>query len=203
MPDSYVAWNGEKYPWPPPEGWEIRSDGRYWPLSAPAPGAATGPAVTPMAGVPYVAPPKKEGMSGGMKALLIVLAGVVFLFGGCIAAVAIGGAVFSDKIGTVVDEFVESQEEAARQTSIVEGTCRITDGFPTVEIEVNNTSSGRSDYFITVEFSDNTDEVSGVPLELRSVGAGETKSNSVTGPTQLSSDGLMCQVTEVLRLASR
>ncbi len=32
MSDSYVAWNGREYPWPPPTGWEQRSDGRYWPV---------------------------------------------------------------------------------------------------------------------------------------------------------------------------
>ncbi len=29
---AYVAWNGREYPWPPPTGWEQRSDGRYWPV---------------------------------------------------------------------------------------------------------------------------------------------------------------------------
>lgn len=29
---TYVAWNGREYPWPPPNGWEQRSDGRYWPV---------------------------------------------------------------------------------------------------------------------------------------------------------------------------
>ena len=31
MSDNYTAWDGNEYPWPPPEGWEIKSDGRYWP----------------------------------------------------------------------------------------------------------------------------------------------------------------------------
>lgn len=30
MTDSYVAWNGKKYSWPPPEGWYEASDGRWW-----------------------------------------------------------------------------------------------------------------------------------------------------------------------------
>ncbi len=34
MTDTYVAWNGREYPWPPPAGWEQRSDGRYWPVQA-------------------------------------------------------------------------------------------------------------------------------------------------------------------------
>lgn len=30
MTASYVAWNGESYPWPPPDGWYQASDGRWW-----------------------------------------------------------------------------------------------------------------------------------------------------------------------------
>ncbi|MFW2382475.1 MAG: hypothetical protein ACN4GZ_12010 [Acidimicrobiales bacterium] len=34
MSDTYLAWNGREYPWPPPRGWEQRSDGRYWPVES-------------------------------------------------------------------------------------------------------------------------------------------------------------------------
>ncbi len=30
MNSDYVAWNGERYVWPPPDGWYLASDGRYW-----------------------------------------------------------------------------------------------------------------------------------------------------------------------------
>ncbi len=30
MDSDYVAWNGERYVWPPPEGWYLASDGRWW-----------------------------------------------------------------------------------------------------------------------------------------------------------------------------
>jgi hypothetical protein len=30
MNSDYVAWNGERYVWPPPEGWYLASDGRWW-----------------------------------------------------------------------------------------------------------------------------------------------------------------------------
>ncbi|MGH1491790.1 MAG: hypothetical protein ACRBK7_20765 [Acidimicrobiales bacterium] len=30
MRATYVAWNGQSYPWPPPEGWHEGSDGRWW-----------------------------------------------------------------------------------------------------------------------------------------------------------------------------
>lgn len=28
---SYMAWNGQTYPWPPPAGWVQALDGRWWP----------------------------------------------------------------------------------------------------------------------------------------------------------------------------
>lgn len=38
MSGTYVAWNGQPYPWPPPEGWYQGSDGRWWaPGSGPEP----------------------------------------------------------------------------------------------------------------------------------------------------------------------
>ena len=38
MSQNYLAWNGEEYPWPPPEGWYEASDGRWWaPNSGPGP----------------------------------------------------------------------------------------------------------------------------------------------------------------------
>ena len=30
MSNTYTAWNGEEYPWPPPEGWYEASDDRWW-----------------------------------------------------------------------------------------------------------------------------------------------------------------------------
>lgn len=30
MSTTYVAWNGQSYPWPPPDGWYEGSDGRWW-----------------------------------------------------------------------------------------------------------------------------------------------------------------------------
>lgn len=38
MSGTYIAWNGEPYPWPPPDGWYKGSDGRWWaPGSGPEP----------------------------------------------------------------------------------------------------------------------------------------------------------------------
>lgn len=48
MNETYLGWDGKSYPWPPPEGWYLASDGRYWaPDTGPNPppaGAAAPPA---------------------------------------------------------------------------------------------------------------------------------------------------------------
>lgn len=38
MSDTYIGWDGHPYPWPPPDGWYLASDGRWW-----APGSGPGP----------------------------------------------------------------------------------------------------------------------------------------------------------------
>ena len=156
-----------------------------------------------MAGARYVAPPAKEGMSGVMKAFLIVLGLIVLLVGGCVASVTIAASVFSDEIGDAVEEFGEAQAEAMQETSIVEGTCRLEAGFPVVDVRVDNESGGQSDYFITVEFSDGTGTKTGVPVEFNKVDSGSSKTEEARGLDSLSEDGLMCRVTEVFRFGSR
>ena len=55
MDETYIGWDGETYPSPPPEGWYKASDGRYWaPDSGPNPpptgaGAAAAAATAPSA----------------------------------------------------------------------------------------------------------------------------------------------------------
>ena len=44
MTTAYVAWNGQSYPWPPPEGWYEASDGQWW---APGTGPEPRPTVDP------------------------------------------------------------------------------------------------------------------------------------------------------------
>ncbi len=47
MSKSYTAWNGEEYPWPPPEGWYEASDGKWWAKdSGPGPKQANQPAAS-------------------------------------------------------------------------------------------------------------------------------------------------------------
>lgn len=38
MSQTYIAWNGDEYPWPPPPNWYKAADGRWWaPNSGPSP----------------------------------------------------------------------------------------------------------------------------------------------------------------------
>ncbi len=49
-PRDFVAWNGERYPWPPPEGWFLATDGCWWPPrpgDEPAPERPRVPPVSP------------------------------------------------------------------------------------------------------------------------------------------------------------
>ncbi|MEM8922047.1 MAG: hypothetical protein AAGD35_01000 [Actinomycetota bacterium] len=50
MSDMYTGWDGNQYPWPPPEGWYQAIDGRWWaPGTGPNPppqGAGTAPAAS-------------------------------------------------------------------------------------------------------------------------------------------------------------
>lgn len=60
MASTYTAWNGDEYPWPPPEGWEQKSDGRYWPADRgpdPTPAAPAPPPPTDFGAVPPPIPP--------------------------------------------------------------------------------------------------------------------------------------------------
>ena len=42
MDDTYTAWDGNQYAWPPPDGWYEAEDGRYW-APATGPNLATSP----------------------------------------------------------------------------------------------------------------------------------------------------------------
>ena len=56
-PRDYEAWNGERYPWPPPEGWFRATDGRWW---APRGGEEQ---ATESTRVPPVAAPPRSDLS--------------------------------------------------------------------------------------------------------------------------------------------
>lgn len=54
MSDTYIGWDGKRYPWPPPEGWYHASDGRWWAPETgpnPPPSSVPSPVATPPPGV--------------------------------------------------------------------------------------------------------------------------------------------------------
>ena len=61
MDQTYVAWNGEEYPWPPPDGWELKVDGRYWPADQGPATSVASPDPEPPAPAPAPPPPQTFG----------------------------------------------------------------------------------------------------------------------------------------------
>ncbi len=58
---TYIAWDGNEYPLPTPEGWYLGSDDRWWPEGhGPGPklAAPLAPAAPPPPGIPSAAPPQ-------------------------------------------------------------------------------------------------------------------------------------------------
>ena len=154
-----------------------------------------------MAGVPYVPPPKKT--SGAKKVLIGLLIAFVVLVGGCVATITVGGLVFGNKIENAVEDFVDAQEEAANQTSLDLDTCTDRDGKSVVEVTVENTSGGLSDYFITVRFLGPTGEIATTELEMARVEPGETRTEEAVSNSSLGAETKLCEVTNVFRLGSR
>lgn len=62
MSESYVAWNGRSYPWPPPDGWYEASDGLWWaPGTGPDPSSPPTPPTAEAARKPYPTAAGAEG----------------------------------------------------------------------------------------------------------------------------------------------
>jgi hypothetical protein len=177
MTETYIAWDGLQYPWPPPAGWELKSDGRYWPtqqdtppapetaapnhaVAQPAPGPpASGP--TPQQSASPTSMPTPAPSSGGSKTGLIILlsiVGFIVLIGGsCVLAVNRFAGSASDAIDEITElgeEYAANQEEARAEVTITENGCRIINGRPTATVRIANRSGGRSDYTVGVTFTD-------------------------------------------------
>ncbi len=56
MSEQYTAWDGIEYSWPPPQGWAMGSDGRYWPEGQGPTGAEPPSPPSPSPGPPSPAP---------------------------------------------------------------------------------------------------------------------------------------------------
>lgn len=235
MTETYTAWDGKEYSWPPPDGWVQRSDGRYWPAeeaaaappsaatpppaSTPPPAAAPPPAVPPPAAptpqpipVPQQQsfdpgpPPEIKSSKTGMIVLLSIFGVLVLMFGGCTFFVFRTANSVSDGIdefGESIEEFEENQIEARNEVSIEDGSCSIVDGQPTATVIIQNRSGGRSDYRITVTFTDGTG---------RRLTSGSEKIDSIDDGLDIRADitsidtglagVLTCAVGDVIRTSS-
>jgi hypothetical protein len=123
----------------------------------PQPGPQSGP---PVAGPgPAAGPPEKKRISSGMVILLTILGLFVFVVGGCMLAVRSFVNTAEDAFGEFeesVEQFEANQIEARGEVSIDEGSCRIDEGNPFATVRIANRSGGRSDYTVTVTFTDET-----------------------------------------------
>ena len=73
---QYTAWNGHVYAWPPPEGWHLAADGRWWPAEyqQPPPPNRDGEVLQPAPPVASPAQPSTGNAAGQAKSGRKVLA---------------------------------------------------------------------------------------------------------------------------------
>ncbi len=69
MAENYIAWNGDEYPWPPPDGWEKKGDGRYWPADQ-SPPESDATTQVPVAETAAPEPPAVEAAPPGPPAVV-------------------------------------------------------------------------------------------------------------------------------------
>jgi hypothetical protein len=180
-------------------GWWQASDGKYYPPQPPTapPPPPTSPPAPPPSG--YYAPgplapaPAQSGMSGCLKAFLIVLAVLVVLgVGSCVVLVVV-----AEDVG---EDLIEEQGDEADDIQGVDcGTSSA--GFMAAELEVTNDSSERSNYFIDVSFeSSNGDQIDTAFVNVSSLDPGQSTTIEATTLTEPTGD-FTCRVVEVERFS--
>jgi len=128
-------------------GWWQASDGKFYPPQAPT--APPPPQQSPMAGPQMMGAPPATGMSGCLKAFLIVLAiAFVLGLGSCVVLVVIA----DDVVDEVEQDLAEEDEREARDIGELDCRTNDTTGFMEAEVPVTNHSSERSNYFIEIVF---------------------------------------------------
>ncbi len=172
----YLAWNGREYPWPPPDGWEMRSDQRYWPILADAdPSAGPGgfaPTYGPTPMATYARPeslpaPELIDRVGPLplrrRSILIATLGVLFLVASLqfVSMSIVGFTIEQQDFAGLDDqpegqEFAPADEERELSPSAINDlieivTCTGTDG-ARAEGRAHNPLDGERAYLITVEF---------------------------------------------------
>lgn len=193
-------------------GWWLASDGKWYPpqptAPPPAPTAPIAPAVPP-AGYgpppqPNLPPPPgygafpvsqvKSGMSGCLKAFLIVLAIVVVLgLGSCVLLVS--------RADDIVDEFGPLNGDEARDAGPID--CRRSDatGNVTATFDLTNRSSETSNYIIAIEFTGSGDQTDTVPVSVDQLDPGETAQQTATSFTNFTGD-VDCRLIAFQRISS-
>ncbi len=217
MTETYTAWDGKEYSWPPPDGWGQRSDGRYWPAeeaAATPPPAAPPPAAPTPQPIPVPQqqsfdpgpPPEVKSSKTGMIILLVIFGLLVLMFGACTVFVVRTANTVSDGIDEFeesIGEFEENQIEARNEVSIEDGSCLIVDGAPTATVLIENRSGGRSDYRVTVTFTDGTGRrlTSGLKT-IESVDDGSDVTTDITSADTGIAGIITCAVGDVIRTSS-
>ncbi len=185
MVDTYTAWDGNSYPWPPPEGWVMGTDGRYWPEGrqpgaaaaapgpppgvrpppppgAPQPSAMPPPSAVPPPGAPppgaYSPPPPGKSSNAGLWVLGIFGGIILLTLAGCVAVVSTlnrAGDVISEGYSELADS-TQRRTEAEQATAISE--CAVRGGIPVASGTVTNQRDIPSDYMIVIDFYDTSDQ---------------------------------------------
>lgn len=179
-------------------GWWQASDGKWYPPqpSAPPPTMPPPPQMGPPMGGYPVAPPQQSGMSGCLKAFLIVLG--IFLVLGVVAFIVFWA--FLDRVADDVGGFAERQEQAFQEVSLED--CREEDGQMVAEVRIENESGGRSDYTVTVSFDDaDGDQITTGVAFVNSLDDGQGTDEVITSFTE-AQDGFTCEVADVFRISS-
>lgn len=192
-------------------GWWQASDGKWYPpeqapaAAPPPPPAATSfPPPQPAYGPPpqqYAplppgyAPPASQGMSGCLKAFLIVLAVSVVL--GAVALVIVVVAV-----DDAVDDFEENRSSEVDDVSDLECDVDVA-GDLHATFTVENDSSDRSNYVIEITFEDDGgDQLDTAVAFVNGLESGQRTEGEATTFTDAPSDGgFSCRILEVERFS--
>jgi hypothetical protein len=147
-----------------------------------------------------VAPPASQGMSGCAKAAIVIAVLALLLGGGCVASLVIFADDIEDAANELEDNVNDARQNGRVDTDLV--SCeRGADGFMVAGIEITNQSSGRSRYFILVEFraDDRTTSIPGSD-EVFGIEPGETVEIEIRSETAATEE-LECEITEAVRTA--
>jgi hypothetical protein len=183
-------------------GWWQASDGKWYPPQPPSPPPPPAPPPPPSYALPPppagayagpIGPPPKSGMSGCLKAFLIVLVvSTVVGVGGCIFAVS--------RVDDVVHN-VDFNDSDELNDVDVQGCGRSSSGSLQADLRVTNDSSERSNYLIEVTFEDGAgDQVDTGVANVSALAPGQSRDVAVQSFAELTGD-FDCRVAGVERFS--